>query len=233
MTPVAADDPPVRGRFITFEGGDGAGKTTQIERLAQAMTAAGYRVVTTREPGGSPGADAIRHVVLSGAAEALGEEMEAILFAAARADHVASLIEPALRSGAFVLCDRFHDSTRVYQGAGRGVGSQFLSILEDATVGTTTPDLTIILDLPAEIGLERAAVRRGSESADRFEKEPLALHDARRRLFLDIAAREPERCVVVDATRTVPEVVSAVRDVMRERLDVSLHDGAATAEMRS
>ncbi|SJZ59349.1 dTMP kinase [Consotaella salsifontis] len=206
------------GFFITFEGGEGSGKTTQIERLAARLRNRGYTVVTTREPGGSPGADALRHVILSGAAEALGAELEAVLFAAARADHVANLIRPALERDAIVISDRFHDSSRVYQGLSPDVEASFLDALERAALGGVYPDLTLILDIPAKDGLARAAIRRGIGHADRFEKEDVAIHEARRQAFLAIARDEPERCVVVDASRSVDAIAGEIASAVDQRL---------------
>lgn len=197
------------GFFVTFEGGEGSGKTTQIGLLAETLRQRGADVVVTREPGGSPGADAIRHVILSGAAEPLGAEAETLLFAAARIDHIAEVIGPALAADKTVLCDRFHDSTRVYQGLA-GVDPLVLQALEEATLDGLYPDLTIILDIPASEGLKRAAARRGPETADRFEREGTALHEARREAFLAIAAAEPERCLVVDAARPPEELAREI-----------------------
>jgi dTMP kinase len=197
----------VRGYFITFEGGEGAGKSTQITRLAEVLKARGFNVLVTREPGGSAGAEAVRHVLLSGAAERLGPEMEAILFASARNDHVEQVIRPAVESGKIVLCDRFMDSSRVYQGVTGGLDPQFMRQLEEVAINGMAPDLTIILDIDPALGLERAAKRR-SGPADRYEKETVALHRRRREGFLDIAKAEPERCKVVDASAD-PEAVAA------------------------
>ena len=201
------------GFFITFEGGEGAGKSTQIERLAHKLRDKRYPVVLTREPGGSPGAEAIRHVILSGAAEPFGPDMEALLFAAARADHVEQLIRPALRRGKIVLCDRFLDSSRVYQGMAGNVDAGLLAEIERVSVNGVMPDMTLILDIDPKEGLRRAAARRGEDQADRFEKETLAVHKRRRQAFLDIARKEPKRCVVIDASadaETVENVVTAV-----------------------
>jgi len=197
-----------RGFFITFEGGDGAGKSTQIDRLAEALREQGREVIVTREPGGSPGAEAVRHVLLSGAAETFGPAMEAILFAAARSDHVEQLIRPAVERGAIVLCDRFYDSTRVYQGVTGNLDADFMAELERVTVNGMLPDLTVILDIDPEEGLRRAGARRGAEAPDRFEKETLSIHRQRRKAFMAIAKKEPDRCVVVDAS-DAPEKVAA------------------------
>src|SRR5262250_1076550 len=159
----------MRGRFITFEGGEGTGKSTQAAILAERLKAFGLMVVLTREPGGSPGAEAIRHVILSGAAQPLGSHAEAILFAAARDDHVQELIRPALDDGKWVVCDRFADSTRIYQGVLGNVDPRVIRSLERIAVGDTRPDVTCILDVPPETGLARALRRRGASSADRFE----------------------------------------------------------------
>ena len=179
----------MRGRFITFEGGEGTGKSTHSTLLAERLNALGIGIVLTREPGGSPGAEAIRHVLLSGVAEPLGVETEAMLFAAARSDHVQHTIEPALARGEWVICDRFIDSTRVYQGILGGLDPRLIRALERVTVGDLRPDLTFILDVPAEVGLARASKRRGEGIADRFEAESRAFHetlrDAFRRLAID------------------------------------------------
>ncbi len=197
----------MRGFFITFEGGEGAGKSTQITRLAEVLKARGFDVLVTREPGGSTGAEAVRHVLLSGAAEKLGPEMEAILFASARNDHVEQVIRPAVDNGKIVLCDRFMDSSRVYQGVTGGLDPEFMRQLEEVAIHGMVPDLTVILDIDPELGLERAAKRRAGP-ADRYEKETLALHRRRRDGFLDIAKAEPQRCKVVDASAE-PEAVAA------------------------
>lgn len=209
------------GLFITFEGGEGAGKSTQIARLAERLRAEGREVVTTREPGGSPGAEAIRHVILSGAAERGGVRLEALLFAAARNDHLEQLIRPALRAGKIVLCDRFVDSSRVYQGLSGGLDPSFLKALEHLTVNGTMPDLTIILDIDPVEGLRRAGIRRGMDVADRFEKERLDIHARRRAGYLDIAAREPERCKVVDASRPADDVAADIFALVHARLSES------------
>ncbi|MCP8941114.1 dTMP kinase [Alsobacter sp. SYSU M60028] len=208
-----------RGRFVTLEGGEGAGKSTQIRRLAARLAERGVAVVATREPGGSPRAEEIRAVILSGSARRLGPLAEALLFAAARADHLDVTIRPALARGAWVVCDRFFDSTRAYQGARGGVDASVLAALDRIVVGETRPDLTLVLDLPAELGLARAHARRGAaEPVDRFEAEDLAFHEALRRDFLAIAAAEPARCVVVDASGGEDEVAEAVWRAVESRL---------------
>lgn len=201
----------MRGFFITFEGGEGAGKSTQIRLLEKHLHAKGHFVLVTREPGGSPGAEAVRHVILSGAAEPFGSEMELALFSAARLDHVEQVIRPALEQGGVVLCDRFYDSTRAYQGTAKGLSKTFLNALEGAAVGETRPDLTLILDIDAEVGMQRASERRGTDGADRFEKETIAVHQKRRQAFLAIAAAEPDRCVVINANREIDVVSAAIK----------------------
>jgi dTMP kinase len=199
-----------RGFFISFEGGEGAGKSTQIARLATKLRAKGYDLVVTREPGGSPGAEAVRHVILSGAAEPFGPAMEAVLFAAARSDHVEQLIAPAIARGSIVLCDRFLDSSRVYQGGAGDLDPGFMTALERVAVNGTIPDMTLIFDIDPAEGLRRASARRGDDTPDRFEKETLAVHQRRREVYLAIARSEPERCVVIDASASPDEVEDAV-----------------------
>jgi dTMP kinase len=211
-----------RGFFITFEGGEGAGKSTQISRLAGKMRAKRYDVLVTREPGGSPGAEAVRHVLLSGAAEPFGPKMEALLFAAARSDHVEQVIRPAVERGSIVLCDRFIDSSRVYQGVTGGLDPAFMEALEKVAINGMVPDMTLIFDIDPAEGLRRATVRRGTDAgADRFEKETLDIHQRRREAFLAIAAAEPERCIVVDASAdpdAVENVVTATVFAALERM---------------
>lgn len=209
----------MRGHFITFEGGEGGGKSTQAAMLAERLKAFGISVHLTREPGGSPGAEAIRHVLLSGAAKALGAEAEAMLFAAAREDHVINTIAPALARGQWVISDRFSDSTRVYQGTLGQVDPRLIRRLEKLTIGDTRPELTIILDLPAEEGLARANARRGAATADRFESETLEFHQRLRDAYRQLAAEEPERCVLIDAAGSKEAVGKAVWDVIDKRFD--------------
>jgi dTMP kinase len=200
------------GRFITFEGGEGAGKSTQIrllaERLRQRAPDSPLNVVVTREPGGTPLAEKLRATILSGGARQFGPLGEALLFSAARIDHIDRVIGPALRRGAFVLCDRFADSTLAYQGAKGGVDAALLKAMEKVALGALAPDLTFILDLPPEMGLERARRRRGEGEADRFEGEDLSFHAQLRQKFLDIAEAEPQRCRVI-AAALPPEKVAA------------------------
>jgi len=196
----------MRGRFITFEGGEGSGKSTQIALLAERLRGLGLALVVTREPGGSPGAEIIRHVLLAGAGKPFGPEAEAILFAAARDDHVTSVIRPALARGAWVLCDRFIDSTRIYQGVLGGVDPKFIQGLERLTVGDTRPDLTFVLDVPAKTGLKRAAKRRGNVAADRFETEALDYHQKLRDAYRELSKSEPERCLIINARASKEEV---------------------------
>ncbi|MHB0954225.1 MAG: dTMP kinase [Allorhizobium sp.] len=218
-----------KGLFVSFEGGEGAGKSTQIRRLADSLRGRGFEVLTTREPGGSPGAEALRHVLLSGAAEDYGIRMEALLFAAARNDHVETVIRPALSRGTIVLCDRFMDSSRVYQGVTGNLESEFIDTLERVAVNGVVPDLTLIFDLPAARGLERALGRtqpenRGESGPDRFEKEELETHEKRRQAFLDIAASDPTRCRVVDASQPVDAVAEQVLAIV-EPLALKLRAG--------
>ena len=208
-----------RGAFITIEGGEGGGKSTQVRALVARLARAGVAAIATREPGGSPVAEALREKLLAGDFETLGVRSEALLFAAARIDHLDTRIAPALAEGQWVVSDRFHDSTRAYQGALGGLEPAFLDGLERVTLAGLAPDLTLILDLPAEVGLARADARRGgSGTADRFEKQSLDFHEALRRAFLAIAAAQPERCVIVDAAQAQGDVEQAIWDAVTHRL---------------
>ncbi len=218
--------PHASGRLISFEGGEGAGKSTQIRRLAEALEQAGLRVVVTREPGGTPFAEKLRKLLLDGGAQDVGGLGEALLFAAARIDHVDEVILPALREGAFVLCDRFTDSTRAYQGAMGGADMRLLSLLERIALGERRPDLTLVLDVPAQEGLARAG-RRG-DGGDRFEAKDLAYHEGLRRAFLDIAKHEPIRCRVVNSTRPQAEVAGEILQVVLERFHLPHSAGLPT-----
>ncbi|MES5096907.1 dTMP kinase [Agrobacterium sp. BA1120] len=218
--------PENNGLFISFEGGEGAGKSTQIRLLAETLRARGLDVVVTREPGGSPGAEAVRHVLLSGAAEPFGVRMEAMLFAAARNDHVEEVIRPALEKGAVVLCDRFLDSSRVYQGTTGNLEPEFIETLQRIAIDGTMPDMTLIFDIPAAAGLARAR-KRADEGAtpDRFEKEELETHEKRREAYLDIALNEPRRCRIVNAdqpqTQVTEDVLSFVEPLLAKMASLS------------
>ena len=205
-----------RGRFITFEGGEGAGKSTQVQRLAARLSTGGREVVSTREPGGSPGAESIRDLVLRGDADRWSPVTETLLMYAARRDHVERVIRPALARGAWVVCDRFADSTRAYQGAAGGTAPELIAALETHILEDTRPDLTLVFDLPVEVGLARAYARAGAEM--RFESKGAAFHERLRAAFRAIAAAEPERCAVIDATQSMDAVESAVWATIQSRL---------------
>jgi dTMP kinase len=201
-----------RGKFITLEGGEGAGKSTQIRRLAESLRAADRaEIVMTREPGGSPGAEAIRELLVNGDVDRWDGVTEVLLHFAARRDHVTRTIEPALARGVWVICDRFADSTRAYQGIVQGAGLDVVEAAYALAVGDLEPDLTLILDLPVEIGLSRAAERGGS---DRYERMGRDFHEALRGAFLKIGADHPERCVVIDATGDEDSVEKAIQAVV-------------------
>ncbi|MBK1697988.1 dTMP kinase [Rhodovibrio salinarum] len=208
-----------RGRFITLEGGEGAGKSVQRDRLVAALRAVGIGVVATREPGGSPSAEVVRDVLL---AHGLAWQplSEALLHAAARAQHLVETIRPALADGHWVVSDRFNDSTRAYQGAGQGVPAETLDQLDRMVVGDSQPDLTLILDVPAEVGLARAQGR--GQGSDRYEAMDLSFHERLRASYRAIAKAEPERCVLIDATGDLEAVATAVRAAVQTRLGVAL-----------
>lgn len=205
-----------RGRFITFEGGEGAGKSTQLKRLVARLQAAGREVVATREPGGSPGAESIRNLVLTGSADRWSPMTETLLMYAARRDHIERVIQPAVARGAWVVCDRFADSTRAYQGGAGGVDPAFISALEETVLEGAHPDLTLMFDLPAEVGLARAEARAGAEM--RFESKGLAFHERLRAAFQAIAAAEPVRCAVIDAAASMDAVEAQVWTAVQDRL---------------
>ena len=211
MAETAIKRAPGRGRFITFEGGEGSGKSTQIKTLAERLAAAKLRAIVTREPGGSPGAEIIRHLVLSGMGKLLGPDAETLLFAAARDDHVRTVILPALNQGVWVLCDRFSDSTRAYQGRLGKVAPAVLDAMERVTIGDLKPDLTIILDVPVEVGMQRAG------EPDRFEAEDVKFHQELRDAYRQIAASEPQRCVLIDASADPGTVAASVWAALRDR----------------
>tara|TARA_B100000676_G_scaffold133226_1_gene132256 strand:- start:6814 stop:7440 length:627 start_codon:yes stop_codon:yes gene_type:complete len=203
------------GRFITLEGGEGAGKSTQIQRLIAWLTKEqGHQVIATREPGGSDGAEAIRELLVNGEVDRWDAETEALLHFAARRDHVERRVRPALEAGIWVVCDRFADSTRAYQGIVQCAGLDYIEELYRLTLGGLAPDLTLILDLPVELGLERARERGGS---DRYERMGLAFHEALREAFLVIAAKHADRCAIVDATGSVDEIAARLRHVVSTR----------------
>ncbi len=204
------------GRFITFEGGEGAGKSTQLGLLAEALRGRGVDVLTTREPGGAPGAEQIRRLLVEGAVERWDPLTEALLHYAARREHLVRSVWPALAEGRWVVSDRFADSTLAYQGYGHGLPEAALQRLYDVTVGSFAPDLTIILDLPVQDGLARAAGRGGVE--DRYERMGHDFHHRLRQGFLAIAAAHPERCVVISALGTVDEVQAAIWQAVETRL---------------
>ena len=229
MAETAVKRTPGRGRFITFEGGEGSGKSTQIKTLAERLNAAKLRTIVTREPGGSPGAEIIRHLVLSGMGKLLGPEAETLLFAAARDDHVRTVIEPALKQGVWVLCDRFSDSTRAYQGRLGKVAPGIVDAMERVTIGDLKPDLTLILDVPVEIGMKRAAARRGTGAPDRFEAEDVKFHQELRDAYRQIAANEPQRCVLIDATADPGTVAANVWAALRDRFFATSAENLASS----
>lgn len=204
------------GRFITFEGGEGAGKSTQVARLVDRLGAHGIDVVRTREPGGSTGAEEIRNIALNGDANRWSPVTETMLMFAARSDHLEKTIRPALEEGRWVVCDRFADSSRAYQGAGGGTPADFIETLDAAIVGETQPDLTLIFDLPVEVGLERAFGRGLFET--RFESKGLEFHERLRQRFLEIAKEKSDRCVVIDATGDLDAVAARVWAAVEGRL---------------
>ncbi|MGS4883959.1 dTMP kinase [Roseibium sp. MB-4] len=206
----------MQGHFISFEGGEGAGKSTQIARLKTFLESLGKTVIVTREPGGSPGAEKIRAMLLSGEARDLGPRGEAMLFAAARADHVDTLIKPALERGDWVLCDRYSDSTLVYQGEA-GVDLNYLRHLETAAVAGVRPELTILIDVPAELGLARVQERAKTDTSggpDRFEGEALRVHEGRRKRFLDLATEESYRFAVIDGSKDLETVSASIQSAV-------------------
>lgn len=211
------------GKFITFEGGEGSGKSTQARRLAERLRGLGIEVVLTREPGGSPFAEALRSVILDPETPPHSALSEALLFYAARSDHLDKTIRPALNAGAWVISDRFSDSTRVYQSEAGGLPGEVLDALQDIVVAPTSPDLTFILDLPAELGLGRAQARRiqaprEDTEPDAYEKRDLAFHWKLREAFAAIARSEPQRCVLVDAAADEADVAKAVWNAVETRL---------------
>lgn len=202
------------GVFITFEGGEGSGKSTQIRRLAARLEAQGRDVLVTREPGGTAEAEAIRALLVSGDVARWTAKSEALLNYAAREQHLEQVIRPALAAGRIVLCDRFMDSTRAYQGYAGGCDLHVIDALERAVVGATRPDLTLVLDLDPAAGLARAKARGDAVAEDRYERKGLAFHSKLREGFLDILRREPKRCRLVDASQAVDAVADDVWSIV-------------------
>jgi len=209
--------------FITFEGGEGVGKSTQIKRLITNLTKSGVEAVRTREPGGTPRAEAIRSFLLQGKSEQWGPSAEAILFAAARLDHVNSMIKPNLESGKWVLSDRFHDSTRAYQGLTGGVPDELIGALETLALNGATPNLTILIDMDPELAFERVHKRSAEDGLnlppDRYEKEDLEWHRRLRRNFLDIARANPDRFIVVDGNVTANQMETDIWKQVQDRFE--------------
>lgn len=206
------------GRFVTFEGGEGAGKTTQLARLAEWLKSRGLAVVTTREPGGTEGAEAIRRLLVEGAADRWDALSELLLVAAARRDHLVRVIEPALARGAWVLCDRYVDSTRVYQGLAGGLGLERVDRLHRDILVARRPDLTLVLDVPVQEGMRR---RAAAGAVSRFEQKGEAYHDRIREGFLELAQQEPGRVRVVDAAQAPDDVTAAVIAIVAERFGLA------------
>jgi dTMP kinase len=227
MVAGSADPRQSPHRFITFEGGEGAGKSTQIKHLAEALRAAGHDLLLTREPGGAPGAEDIRRLLVEGEPGRWTADTEALLHFAARADHLARVIRPALAAGSWVLCDRFADSTIAYQGYGHGLDLAWLRQLRQRIVGTTEPGLTVILDLPVETGLARAARRHGAAAGnqaaeDRYERMERGFHQRLRDGFLAIAAAAPQRCAIIDADRPPAGVTGDILALVARHFAITL-----------
>jgi dTMP kinase len=206
------------GKFITFEGGEGTGKSTQARLLASHLEQSGMNVLLTREPGGAPGAEDIRDLLVKGEPDRWSPMAEALLFNAARVEHWRQIIEPALQKGMHVVCDRFADSTMAYQGYVGGLTRESMAQLHRLALGEARPDLTLVFDMPATAGLARAAGRKDAE--DRFERKGADFHARLRQAFLDIARREPQRCVVIDASRAMDQVHSEVLHAVHSRLGI-------------
>ncbi|WP_291278056.1 dTMP kinase [Galactobacter sp.] len=223
-SPATPDSRP--GVFLVFEGGDGSGKSTQTRRVAEALEEQGLEVVLTREPGGTPIAEELRSLVLDPANAPVDDRTEALLYATARSSHVHRVILPALQRGAVVVCDRFVDSSLAYQGVGRGLGIDTVARLNAFGTEGLLPDLTVVLDAPAELG----RIRRGerSETEDRLEAEPDSFHSTVRSTFLELAAQAPERYLVLDATRSAADLTAAVLHALEPLLTSA--DGAVTTE---
>lgn len=206
------------GKLITFEGGEGAGKSTQVARLAERLRRSGIDPVTTREPGGSPGAEAIRALLVQGDPGRWTPMTEALLHYAARLDHLERTIRPALAAGRWVISDRFADSTVAYQGYGHRLGREAIASLHRLLLGDFAPDLTVVFDIPVEAGLGRVAARYGDSHENRYERMDGGFHERMRQGFLEIARAEPARCVVVDANRDADSVAADVWAAVESRL---------------
>jgi dTMP kinase len=211
------------GRFITLEGGEGAGKSTQVRRLAAALAARGIEVVQTREPGGTPGAEDIRTLLVTGDPARWDAMTETLLHYAARRAHVEKTVKPALARGAWVISDRFADSTMAYQGYAGSVGREAVAALHKLVLGDFAPDLTLVLDLPVAVGLERARTRMqgATQAEDRYERMGLAFHESLRSAFHDIAAREPDRCRLIDAGGNPDQVAAALWQAVAARFNLA------------
>ena len=209
------------GRFVTFEGIEGVGKTTQVARVSRALASRGVAHVVTREPGGTPLAENIRHVVLTARDETLPPTAELLLMFAARAVHLANHIEPNLRAGRWVICDRFTDATYAYQGGGRQMSAEPIRELESMVQGVRRPDLTVLLDAPVEAALARAAARNAGAAADRFERERGEFFERVRNVYLTRAAAEPNRIALIDATQSVDEVSACILAELKARSWIS------------
>jgi len=215
-----------KGIFITFEGGEGSGKSTQIRKAAEALRARGRDVKVTREPGGTKGAEALRYILLNAGNYHYSPMLETILFAAARRDHVEQVIAPALKAGKIVLCDRFFDSTRVYQGLEGKISQNILDILDEIAVAPHYPDLSIFLDIDAKTGMARADKRRrNGEQADRFEKDSLKIQEQRRQAFLRIARSEPKRCRIIDANQPPDEIAADIFNIIMTQTGLNSGEG--------
>ncbi|MBL0849164.1 MAG: dTMP kinase [Candidatus Liberibacter ctenarytainae] len=205
------------GLFVSFEGIEGGGKTTHIPRLAQFLKKRGYDVQVTREPGGTPVAEAARHILLSSGVDEFGSCAEAILFASIRSDHVETIIRPALIRGKILLCDRFLDSSYAYQNKGNDSQNRFLNSLQKVSTQGIIPDCTIILDLPVDIGLKRVQRRYDTNKIsdlDRFERKDIEIHEKNRQIFLKIARDQPERCYIVDAANPIEDVAECIKNII-------------------
>ncbi len=203
------------GKFITFEGGEGAGKSTQVQLLCEKLTSRGIKTVQTREPGGARDAEILRELLLSGDVDRWSANAEALLNYAARDDHLRSVIRPALEAGDWVVCDRFADSTKAYQGYAGGVSTEMIDVIHAEIVEKTEPDLTVIMDLPASVGLERARLRKGG---DRFESKRLEFHEKLREGFIEIAGNHLDRCVIIDATGEIAGISNKIWNIVESRL---------------